>query len=95
MFLTDAEDKDNCHGKPMGKETESSIEAIKALIQNNGPHGVQLTAPSAPVAAPSTEKLALSEPPSYKLGDKVRGGLLTRDGVRQEFIDYVAVQYFI
>ena len=72
IYLLVAEDKENYHGKPMGKDTESSINAIQALIQNNGPHDIQLKSPIHVVAPPSTEKLALSTPPDYTLGEMVR-----------------------
>ena len=55
----------------MGAKAEESIAACKALIKNPGPHG--LTPLAVIDDAPKFEipKITLSEPPNYKLGDKV------------------------
>ena len=55
----------------MGKNTEASIQAIQALIKSNEPHGLQPEAPTTDVPAIPAEKLTMSDPPNYKLGDKV------------------------
>lgn len=65
------EDAENWHGKPLGDKAEESIAACKALIQNSGHHGLK----PLPIIddAPKFDipKISLSEPPNYKLGDKV------------------------
>ena len=65
------EDEENWHGKALGAKAEEAIAACKAKIQNAGPHGIT---PLAVVDdAPKFEipNITLSEPPNYKLGEKV------------------------
>lgn len=60
------------HGKPLGSaKTDIALTAINALISNHGPHGITPQLP-----ANDTEEIpfgghSLSEPPAYKLGDKI------------------------
>ena len=71
------EDEENWHGKPLGQKAQAALDAVKALIKNPGPHGLsplpfQDDAP--PVVLPQVK---LSEPPNYKLGDKVCARLVS------------------
>ncbi|NP_001229589.1 transketolase [Strongylocentrotus purpuratus] len=66
----DVEDLENWHGKALGAKAEGALNAIKALISNPGPHGIVPPA-STPLAEHDLSKVCLSEPPSYKTGDKV------------------------
>ena len=65
------EDEENWHGKALGAKAEEAVTACKDRIQNHGPHGV--TPLEIIDDAPKLEdrKVTLSEPPNYKLGDKV------------------------
>jgi len=62
----------NWHGKPLGAKSEDIKEAIAAQISNNGPHGLVPTEPSEVLAPVKITNIALSEPPEYELGQKVR-----------------------
>ena len=68
----DVEDELNWHGKPLGPKYEASIAAVKALIKNQGPHGVKPLAFKDDAPKVDISKVHLSEQPNYKLGDKVR-----------------------
>jgi len=65
------EDEENWHGKPLGAKAQAALDAIKPLIKNPGPHGLS----PQPIVhdAPKVEfpQVKLSEPPNYKLGDKI------------------------
>ena len=67
----DVEDKLDWHGKPLGPKAEAALEAVRSLIKNPGPHGIK----PKPIVndAPKVDitKIHLSEPPNYKLGEKV------------------------
>eukprot|EP00731_Ephydatia_muelleri_P007594 Em0003g1842a len=66
------EDKENWHGKPLGsKEADISRKAIEAQIHNHG--HIHFDLPKIIHDAPKIEslKVHLSEPPKYKLGDKI------------------------
>ena len=67
----DVEDKLDWHGKPLGPKAEAALKAVRSLIKNPGPHGIK----PKPIVndAPKVDisKIHLSEPPNYKLGDKV------------------------
>ena len=71
-YFPGVEDLENWHGKPLGKQSGPALKAVKALITDNGPHGlfprpVKDDAPK--VAFPKVE---LCEPPKYTMGEKVR-----------------------
>ena len=58
------------HGKPLGPKYEASITAVKALIKNQGPHGVKPLAFKDDAPKVDISKVHLSEQPNYKLGDR-------------------------
>ena len=65
------EDEENWHGKPLGAKAQASLDTIKPLIKNPGPHGLlpQPIVHDAPVV--EFPQVKLSPPPNYKLGEKV------------------------
>ena len=66
------EDLENYHGKALGDKGKAAVEKLKEGLSNDkhnlGPQPVVDDAPSVDLS-PGTIKL--SEPPSYKIGDKV------------------------
>ncbi|XP_003383991.1 PREDICTED: transketolase-like protein 2 [Amphimedon queenslandica] len=64
------EDLDNWHGKPLGPQADAALEAVRALIKNNGPHGIKPLAFVDDAPKVDLSAVKLSEPPNYKLGDK-------------------------
>jgi transketolase len=64
------EDKDNFHGKPMGKDAAAAIAAIQAEISNPGPHSLVPPAPTADLP-PTNLTVRLSEKPNYSMGKAV------------------------
>jgi len=66
------EDQLDWHGKPLGDKAEAALAVITGLIKNQGPNKLM---PSAPVKDAKVidggQKLALSKPPGYKIGEKV------------------------
>jgi transketolase len=66
------EDADDWHGKPLGSaKTEPALTSIQAQISSLEPHGITPQLPSDSVEDIPFGGLTMSEPPSYKLGDKV------------------------
>lgn len=70
-YFPGVEDLDNWHGKPLGKQSVASLEAVKALIKDIGPHGltprpIKYDAPK--IVFPTVK---LNEPPNYKMGEKI------------------------
>jgi transketolase len=67
------EDQDNWHGKPLGDKADKAIEQITSLIKNPDHHKIVPQSPvkDAPVLNVDFTKISLSEPPAYKLGEKV------------------------
>ena len=70
-YFPGVEDLDNWHGKPLGKQSAASLEAVKALIKDSEPHGltprpIKYDAPK--IVVPTVK---LNEPPNYKMGEKV------------------------
>lgn len=63
---------DNWHGKPLGPQADAALEAVRALIKNNGPHGIKPLDFVDDAPKVDLTEVKLSEPPNYKLGDKVR-----------------------
>ncbi len=65
------EDLENWHGKALGDQAATAVSACEGRIVNKGPHGVV----PKPIAddAPKFDipTLKLSDPPNYKLGEKV------------------------
>lgn len=64
------EDMDGWHGKPLGAKAAAAIETIKKQIVS-AEHGLTPPAPEKDVAPAPKRAATLSEPPSYKSGDKV------------------------
>jgi transketolase len=63
------EDLDNWHGKPLGAKSESAV----ALLQSSLTTKVDVcpSLPTVQVPAVNISNIKLSEPPNYKMGDKV------------------------
>ena len=62
----------NWHGKALGDKAEAAIKAIEAgMVEKNGPYKASrpIVVDDAQHYAPET--ILLSEPPSYKMGEKV------------------------
>lgn len=70
------EDQLDWHGKPLGAKTDEALAAVKALIKNPGPHGIKPPAFADDAPKVDLSAVKLSEPPNYKLGEKVRGVFL-------------------
>lgn len=72
--IVGVEDQENWHGKPLGDKADKAIEVITSLIKNTGPHKLVPQSPvkDAPVLKVDFSKVSLSEPPAYKLGEKVK-----------------------
>lgn len=70
------EDQLDWHGKPLGDKAEAAMAVITGLIKNQGPNKLM---PSTPVKDAKVieggQKLALSKPPEYKIGEKVSKNL--------------------
>jgi len=64
------EDLENYHGKALGDKGKAAVELLKSSLTSDGPHGLgpQPVVDDAPVVDLSVR---LSEPPSYKIGEKV------------------------
>ena len=70
FFITGIEDQENWHGKALGAKGDACIAHLQSLIANGAPK----LSPAAPVDdAPSISiaNIRLSDPPAYKMGDKV------------------------
>lgn len=69
--LAGIEDMDNWHGKPIGSKADDYIALIEKQMVNLGPHGIVHGLPSTGLAEIPFGNLHLSDPPSYKLGEKI------------------------
>jgi len=66
------EDADDWHGKPLGAaKTDSALASIQGNISNLGPHGLKPHLPADVIDDIPFGGLSLSDPPAYKLGEKV------------------------
>ncbi|KRX84828.1 Transketolase [Trichinella sp. T6] len=69
------EDQENWHGKALGKEAAAALEAINSRIKNFDHHKLSINLPridpSKPLKANDFSNVKLSEPPNYKIGEKV------------------------
>uniref|UniRef100_A0A131Y234 Transketolase n=1 Tax=Ixodes ricinus TaxID=34613 RepID=A0A131Y234_IXORI len=65
------EDAENWHGKPLGDKAEAAIAALEKQMQHKGPWTLRPLEPKADAPKVSLENIRLSEPPNYKLGEKV------------------------
>ena len=68
--FTGVEDLENYHGKALGEKGKAAVELLKSSLTSDGPHGLgpQPVVDDAPAVDLSVQ---LSEPPSYKIGEKV------------------------
>ena len=60
----------NWHGKPLGAKSDEVLASLKEIITNNGPVGLSAEEPTEECPTVSMS-VKLSEPPSYKEGEKV------------------------
>ncbi|KRZ20144.1 Transketolase, partial [Trichinella pseudospiralis] len=69
------EDQENWHGKALGKEAAAALEAINSRIKNLDRHKLSINLPridpSNQLKANDFSTVHLSEPPNYKIGEKV------------------------
>ena len=65
------EDLENWHGKPLGAQTQPALDACKAAIVNQGPHGLKPLSVVDDAPHFTLPQVKLASPPDYKLGDKV------------------------
>lgn len=65
------EDAENWHGKPLGDKAEAAIAALEKQMQHKGPWTLRPLEPKADAPQVSLDNIRLSEPPNYKLGEKV------------------------
>ena len=62
----------NWHGKALGDKAEAGIKAIEAVMSDTqGPYKVMRPEVVDDAKHYAPERITLSEPPSYKLGEKV------------------------
>jgi transketolase len=64
------EDKEKWHGTPLGDKAEEVIKAITQRIKSNS-ISIPIKPPTINVPVVKLEDVRLSEPPKYKLGEKV------------------------
>lgn len=69
--LNGIEDQLDWHGKALGDKADAAINALVNQIKNNGPHKLKPHTPSTNLPAVNGQKVALSKPPSYNIGEKV------------------------
>ena len=69
--ILDVEDQENWHGKPLGGKADAALAAIRSLISDPGPYKVTRPEVIEDAKYITPEVIKLSEPPNYKLGDKV------------------------
>merc|ERR1719273_410326 len=65
------EDKMNWHGKAMGDKTEAVLQNLIGLFKDPSVAAPAIAAPANDAPVVDIKNVALSEPPSYKLGDKL------------------------
>ncbi|KAH7947325.1 hypothetical protein HPB52_010067 [Rhipicephalus sanguineus] len=66
------EDSDNWHGKPLGDKAPAAIEALEKQMVSKGPWKLSPQRPEKEDAPPvDISNIRLSEPPNYKIGEKV------------------------
>lgn len=69
--LPGIEDVDNWHGKPLGSKADEYIALLQKQIHDIGPHGLVPALPVDNIPEIPFGNLSLSDPPTYKLGEKV------------------------
>jgi len=84
-FFPDIEDSPAWHGKPLGKQSDAVIKAVRALIKNPSDklayQLVNIRAPSAPARQVDITNIRLSKEPAYKLGEEVATRLAYGTGI--------------
>nr|XP_037281373.1 transketolase-like isoform X2 [Rhipicephalus microplus] len=66
------EDSENWHGKPLGDKAPAAIEALEKQMVSKGPWKLAPQRPEKEDAPPvNISNIRLSEPPNYKMGEKV------------------------
>ncbi|XP_048252789.1 transketolase-like isoform X2 [Haliotis rufescens] len=65
------EDMENWHGKALGAKGDECIEAIKAVMSNNGPFGLKPSAPTMIVPDVDITNVKLGEAPKYKKDEQI------------------------
>lgn len=66
------EDAENWHGKPLGDKAPAAIEALEKQMVSKGPWKLAPQRPEKEDAPPvNLSNIRLSEPPNYKLGEKI------------------------
>lgn len=66
------EDADDWHGRAIGTaKLESIFAAIRGQIVNSGPHGLRPRKPADSLPDVPFGGIEMSDPPAYKLGEKV------------------------
>lgn len=66
MHVTDIEDKENWHGKPLGGSAADVIKAIEENIVNKGNHGICPRSPEQTPPAANIKDIKLAGPMPYK-----------------------------
>jgi len=70
--IPEIEDSDDWHGRAIGAaKSESVLDTIKRQIANSGPHGLRPCLPADTLTEIQLGGIQMSDPPAYKLGDKV------------------------
>ena len=69
--IVGVEDQDNFHGKALGDKGKVAVELMKSSITSDGPHGLMGPQPVQDDAPAVDLSVKLSEPPNYKMGEKV------------------------
>lgn len=69
--LEGIEDKLDWHGKPLGDKADAVLSKLTGLIKNQGPTKLIPTTPSKDLSVADKQKITLSKPPEYKIGEKV------------------------
>lgn len=69
--IPDIEDKDDWHGKALGKKADSVIEFIEQQIKNRNGHKLHPPMPMESLSEKVLGDLSMCAPPNYKMGDLV------------------------
>lgn len=65
------EDYENWHGKPLGDKAAEIVKALQNGLHSANRMPIELAKPTATVPNVNLNNVRLSEPPNYKLGEKV------------------------
>lgn len=70
--IPEVEDADDWHGRAIGAaKSESVLNTIRRQIANSGPHGLRPCLPADTLTEIPLGGIEMSDPPTYKLGDKI------------------------